>query len=525
MSLVCFGHPRLDPVTQKAYSLPIVNPFDRHGRVFFFAWFSFLISFLSWSALLTITIREDLKLTDNEILNSNIVAGVASLLVRLSAGFLCERFGPRKVLCSILVASALPCGLAGTVNGPVGLYFIRFFMGIAGGSFVPAQVWVTAHFDKRVLGTSTACAAGWGDSGVGFTYFVMPAVFQSFLDHHNHEARVAWRLSFVVPCIMLLCVSAACWILCDDTPTGSWNTRPLPQADGSHASTTPDEEKANEPQTLFTRSRNSSITMLDSTFSGGNSDRKDRAAAHVVSISSRRGSAATCVATPPTKVPLNQGLKDVWCLPAFLLASMYFTTFGTALVVNSFLVPWYLSAFPEWDENKAGHWAAMCGLLNIVSRPFGGLIADVIYRQAIKRSSWHGLKAKQYWLCLLCVVQGVFGLWIGVVNPKKMPTLLGGVAGFAFFMQAANGACYALLPQVNPHVNGLMGGAVGSAGNLGGIVYSVVYRFSSIPQTLYIAGSCSIGFGLLVSVIDPVPRKQRVSSPPSEQKSQDSPRP
>ncbi|KAK4055169.1 hypothetical protein OIV83_000449 [Microbotryomycetes sp. JL201] len=527
MSLVCFGHPQLDPVTQKAYTLPILNPFDRHGRVFFFAWFSFLISFLSWysmSALLTVTIRQDLLLTDGEVLNSNIVAQVASLLVRLFAGFLCERFGPRKVLCAILVASALPCGLAGTITGPTGLYFIRFFMGIAGGSFVPAQVWVTAHFDKRVLGTSTACAAGWGDSGVGFTYFLMPAVFESFLDHHNHDARVAWRLAFLVPTVLLLSVSAACWLLCEDTPTGPWHARPLPRPDGSYSSASePPQgtEKGVRAQPSCTRSRNSSVTVLDVNILACKSDKDPQTRARVVpAIESRRGSETSCAQNATSsssfqsssKIPLKTGLQDVCCLPTFLLASMYFATFGTSLVVNSFLVQWYLAKFPAWDEGKAGHWAAMCGLLNIISRPFGGLVADEIYRRAIERSSWHGLKAKQIWLCLLCGLQGMFALWISQVDPSSMATLLGGVAGFAFFMQAANGACYALLPHVNPHVNGLMGGIVGSSGSLGGITYSLVYRFSSIPKTLLVTGASSIALAMLVCAVNPVPKKERQTS-------------
>lgn len=74
-----------------------------------------------------------------------------------------------------------------------------FFMGLAGGAFVPAQVWVTAWFDKSVMGTATACAAGWGDSGIGWTFFVMPAIYNGFVNH-GHSQRVAWRISFVVSC-------------------------------------------------------------------------------------------------------------------------------------------------------------------------------------------------------------------------------------------------------------------------------------------------------------------------------------
>lgn len=33
MTLICLGRPAVDPATQKALSLPICNPLDRHGRI------------------------------------------------------------------------------------------------------------------------------------------------------------------------------------------------------------------------------------------------------------------------------------------------------------------------------------------------------------------------------------------------------------------------------------------------------------------------------------------------------------
>jgi NNP family nitrate/nitrite transporter-like MFS transporter len=42
--------PQVNPQTQKARSIPILNPFDLYGRVFFFSWLGFLVAFLSWYA-------------------------------------------------------------------------------------------------------------------------------------------------------------------------------------------------------------------------------------------------------------------------------------------------------------------------------------------------------------------------------------------------------------------------------------------------------------------------------------------
>jgi len=40
--------PEINPVNGKARSIPILNPFNKHGRVFHFAWFGFMIAFLAW---------------------------------------------------------------------------------------------------------------------------------------------------------------------------------------------------------------------------------------------------------------------------------------------------------------------------------------------------------------------------------------------------------------------------------------------------------------------------------------------
>ncbi|KAL1845106.1 hypothetical protein VTK73DRAFT_1121 [Phialemonium thermophilum] len=170
--LVFFSPPELHPVSKKARSVPIVNPLDRHGRVFFFSWLGFMVAFLSWYAfppLLTITIKKDLHMTQDDVANSNIVALLATLLVRVAAGTLCDRFGPRYVFVGTLLCGALPSVMAGLVTGPKGLIALRFFVGILGASFVPCQVWCTGFFDKEVVGTANALAGGWGNAGGGIT--------------------------------------------------------------------------------------------------------------------------------------------------------------------------------------------------------------------------------------------------------------------------------------------------------------------------------------------------------------------
>ncbi len=220
--------PTINQVNNKAQSIPILNPFNVYGRVFLLSWWSFFIAFWSWYAfppLLTVTIKKDLHLTQNQIANSNIVALTGTLIVRLSAGAACDRFGPRWTFAAILISGAIPTALAGTVTSATGLIILRFFVGILGGAFVPCQVWTTGFFDKNVVGTANALAAGLGNAGSGVTYFLMPAIFDSLVQHQNLTAHVAWRVAFVVPFILIVVTALVIIVACPDAPTGKWSTR------------------------------------------------------------------------------------------------------------------------------------------------------------------------------------------------------------------------------------------------------------------------------------------------------------
>lgn len=47
---VIFKAPEVNPINQKARSIPLLNPINVYGRVFFFSWFGFMIAFWSWYA-------------------------------------------------------------------------------------------------------------------------------------------------------------------------------------------------------------------------------------------------------------------------------------------------------------------------------------------------------------------------------------------------------------------------------------------------------------------------------------------
>ncbi|KAK2736729.1 hypothetical protein FQN57_000577 [Myotisia sp. PD_48] len=165
-----FTSPEVNHLNLKARSIPIFNPMDKYGRAFLFSWLGYMIAFMqAFPPLLTITIRNDLNMTQADVSNSNIVAYLATFLVRLVCGPLCDRFGPRWVYIATLICGCVPVAMAGLVTNSQGLLAVRFFVGILGASFVPSQVYCTAFFDNSVVGLANGIVAGLGNAGGGIT--------------------------------------------------------------------------------------------------------------------------------------------------------------------------------------------------------------------------------------------------------------------------------------------------------------------------------------------------------------------
>ncbi|GAM83252.1 hypothetical protein ANO11243_012380 [Dothideomycetidae sp. 11243] len=503
--------PQINPINHKALSIPVLNPVNKYGRVFFFSWFSFFVAFWSWYAfppLLSDVIAGDLKVSKtNVVANSNVIALTATLVVRLIAGPCCDRYGPRLTFAGCLLAGAIPTFLAGTISNAAGLYTIRFFIGILGASFVPCQVWTTGFFDKDVVGTANSLTAGLGNAGGGVTYFLMPAIYNSLHDRRHLSTHVAWRVSFVIPGIIITCTALALLLCCPDSPTGKW-------ADRHRAVEHNLQSHHIDGRVVPAPTRAGNIPTIDRTPShsevDGDSDNKTENAqdSSFAEDEAHLGehqmlvTAQSEVIQAPTR---REAMHVVLSLPTLVTAACYFCTFGTELSVNSCLGMYYKKNFPHLSLQQSGNYAAIFGILNAVLRPLGGALSDVAYRKT--GSVW----SKKILLHVYCVLTGVFCIVIGVTDSKHKATLVGLISGgLAFFMEGANGMDYSLVPHVHPHANGIVSGVTGAAGNLGGIVFAIVFRYNGTEygKAFWIIGTVIIGVQIAICWIRPVPNGQ-----------------
>lgn len=317
-------------------------------------------------------------------------------------------------------------------------------MGILGGSFIPCQVWTTGFFDKSVVGTANSLAAGLGNAGSGVTYFLMPAIFNSLVQRQGLTEHVAWRVSFVVPFILITATAVLMLLTCPDTPTGKWSSRSrdvqrhLDMRDTFFSSAATGDQKGNASSIDSGELANDTIKL-----------NSNRGQGHCADAQAQEDDLLTAASWELVEKPtIKSSVKAVGTLSTLTLIVVYFCSFGTELCVNSILGAYYARNFPDLGQTRSGNWAAMFGLLNAVFRPAGGIVSDVIYRNT--KSLW----GKKMLVHLFGIIMGVFLLLIGLYDPHSMSMMVGLMAGLAFFEEAGNGACFSLVPHVRPTSNG-----------------------------------------------------------------------
>lgn len=436
------------------------------------------------------------------------------LIIRFIAGPLCDQFGPRKVFAGTLLLGAIPIGLAPLVQTANGLYASRFFIGILGGSFVPCQVWSTGFFDKNIVGTANAFTGGWGNAGGGITYFIMPAVFDSFVSH-GHSLDQAWRLTFIVPLIALIFTGIALLLLCPDTPVGKWSERKLHVQEnlrshgiqdvivavpGSITEKPPVSQSPDGQESSKEDHKDNDSAKLES---NGAPNHLAEHEAPLTKDEMVRTAQGEVVVKPSPK----EMLKVIISPQSWTVFLCYACSFGGELAINSILSSFYLANFPSLGQTGATKWAAMFGFLNVATRPMGGIIADALYNY-----SGHSVWLKKGWLHLCGVLTGILLIIIGKVDPGNLDTFNGLIALMAIFLEAGNGANFALVPHIHPHANGIVSGFTGGIGNLGGVIFAIIFRFmdngKDYAKAFWVIGCIHVGINVLTSWIPPIPKGQ-----------------
>ncbi|HEC07888.1 MAG TPA: MFS transporter, partial [Thiolapillus brandeum] len=162
-----------------------------------------------------------------------------------------------------------------------------------------------------------------------------------------------------------------------------------------------------------------------------------------------------------------------------ILDLAYFVTFGSELAVVSMLPLFFKDTF-DLSLVQAGLLASGFAFMNLVARPFGGLFSDKFGRKKM--------------LSILITGLAVGYLILGQIT-SGWPVFLAVIATMAcsFFVQAGEGAVFAIVPLVKRRMTGQVAGMAGAYGNVGAVTFLTVFSFVS-PQVFFmvIAGAALV---------------------------------
>jgi NNP family nitrate/nitrite transporter-like MFS transporter len=215
--------PILNPDGKKETRIRLFSFSTPAMRAFHMTWLAFFVCFFAWFAVAPLmpVIKQEFGLSPGQIANINIAAVGITIIVRLLIGPLCDKYGPRRTYTGLLVLGALPVlGIAFATSYEAFLV-TRLLIGAIGASFVVTQYHTSVMFAPNVVGTANAASAGWGNSGGGVTQSVMPWVLAGALALGADKA-IGWRLSMIVPGVLMLAVAYMYWKFTQDCPKGDY---------------------------------------------------------------------------------------------------------------------------------------------------------------------------------------------------------------------------------------------------------------------------------------------------------------
>ncbi len=211
----------------KADKIELFNLSTINMRVFHLTWLAFFLCFFGWfgiAPMLSI-VRDDLGITTDQIVNTNMIAVASTVFMRLIIGWLCDKIGPRIAYTWLLILGSIPVMLIGLAQNYEQFLIARMFIGAIGAAFVITQFHTSVMFSPKIVGTANATTAGWGNLGGGVTQQVMPFIFAGALFYFGSE-HLAWRYAMVGPGILLFIMGIVYFFFTKDTPQGNYADLP-----------------------------------------------------------------------------------------------------------------------------------------------------------------------------------------------------------------------------------------------------------------------------------------------------------
>eukprot|EP00522_Entomoneis_paludosa_P013969 CAMPEP_0172450178 /NCGR_PEP_ID=MMETSP1065-20121228/8637_1 /TAXON_ID=265537 /ORGANISM="Amphiprora paludosa, Strain CCMP125" /LENGTH=555 /DNA_ID=CAMNT_0013201955 /DNA_START=279 /DNA_END=1946 /DNA_ORIENTATION=- len=176
---------------------------------------------------------------------------------------------------------------------------------------------------------------------------------------------------------------------------------------------------------------------------------------------------------------------------AWFLFIQYACSFGVELTMNNAASLYFRDEFGLSLESAAAI-ASVCGSMNLFARGLGGYLSD----RAMK--SW-GMRGRLLIHMFFLLAEGAL-----VLVFSKAESLIYSIVvmiAFSFFVQAAEGSTFGIVPYVDPSNTGSVTGLVGAGGSTGAIGFGLTFRQLGYGDAFFVMGCAIMGTSLLSAVI------------------------
>lgn len=449
------------------------------------SWIAFFITFFVWfnHAPLLMAIANSLGLDSSQIKTLLILNVALTIPARVIIGMLTDRFGPRIVYSALLIICSIPCFMFALADTFAQAAIARFMLGFIGAGFVIGIRLVSEWFPAKELGTAEGIYGGWGNFGSAAAAFTLPVIALAF------GGDDGWRYAVGITGIVSFLFGFIFYMNVRDTPKGS--TYFKPKNVGAIEVTSQGDFFL---LIIMKLPMYAALALLNWKLSPAGVEMYSQlmtnmAYVGLILLFLYEVKHVWVVNKNIFKEPVPE-LHRYKFKQVAVLNVLYFATFGSELAVVSMLPLFFAETF-ELNPIYAGMVASAYAFMNLMSRPGGGWISDKFGRKPTLLILTAGLAIGYF---AMSMVDSAWPLWLAVVT----------VMACSFFVQAGEGAVFAVVPLIKRRLTGQIAGMTGAYGNVGAVTYLTVLSF--VDYSVFfsvIAVTAIVGFLVLLMMDEP----------------------
>ncbi|MEZ0121649.1 MAG: NarK family nitrate/nitrite MFS transporter [Candidatus Reddybacter sp.] len=450
------------------------------------AWFAFFLTFIMWfsHAPMKPFIMAAFDMSNAQWKALLILNVALTIPARIIIGILVDKFGPRIVYSGLLISSAFLCWGFAFAQSYEQLALFRFLCGFIGAGFVIGIRLVGEWFPAKTVGLAEGIYGGWGNFGSAAAAWTLPAIAA-----YVYGGDDGWRYAIATTGAVAFFYGFLFYKVARNTPKGSTYFKPK-KSGGLEVSNKKDFYlylAMNIPMylalaVLAWKLSSPAIGLLTETYTQ-----------IIWLILAVLFAYQVYSIYQVNKEHLEHSLPEIEQYKFKQVAILdwaYFVTFGSELAVVSMLPAFFMETF-DLSPVTAGLLGGAFAIMNLVARPGGGYLSDKFGRKKTMSILVGGLTIGYL---ILSTVESSWSVPLAVVA----------VMFCSFFVQAGEGAVFAMVPLVKRRMTGQIAGMVGAYGNVGGVTFLTVYSFVDTSTFfMVIAGAAALCLILVQFIEEP----------------------